>query len=559
MKELNPTWEFTCFEDNDMNYFMEKYFAGTSTLWGFNLIKDTFVIMKADMLRYCILYTLGGLYIDDDAFFDQPLDNFVKENSEAIISAERVGNIIKLRKLFKQNNTILKYLDHTDVLFQNLIIANWGFYFTSGHPFLKAIIEYFVDMIKLEYYNNSPYNDDFFVGWDKNNVVFCTTGPCMMTIALRKLLLANRDTNYTYTFFTDEFYSAGGRHGYMLGLKKFRNDPSYYQRKVMSSNSIHFLSSYAPKVEKSDKSQVVPEKWDGSIIVSNDVRDVCSYFPARYQNVTLNQCIRPYDDLLSNMIRKLKRWPECEPLPQFWYKLGMEKNFTSDDVFVDVGANIGSCSIVMAAHGIRTIAFEPMVSNLFFFTSSVKALPSESQLLVTIFKSGVGRASSAKKLYSDPQNAGHSIVGNLAVEPWRKKVMQTMNDTATMITISTLDAVLWPNRAFPPPSIRLMKMDIEGYETEALLGAAALFRARAIAMIKFEMATNWLHGQGSSAAQIFSVLKDYGYKVECFDPKVKDYILMNLESMKALDLRYPGEVFFQTECLGTPLRNEESI
>ena len=87
-------------------------------------------------------------------------------------------------------------------------------------------------------------------------------------------------------------------------------------------------------------------------------------------------CLRQYDDLISHEIRVHGVWDDCFPLIHMWkntLKSSANEYSKIDSFFVDVGANIGSCSLMMAAAGVKVIAFEPSPSNLFYFSQSILA------------------------------------------------------------------------------------------------------------------------------------------------------------------------------------------
>lgn len=46
-----------------------------------------------------------------------------------------------------------------------------------------------------------------------------------------------------------------------------------------------------------------------------------------------------------------------------------------------------------------------------------------------------------------------------------------MFDVEKGIVTGTLDDILWPDPSTPPPNIRVMKMDVQGYEVKILKGA----------------------------------------------------------------------------------------
>ena len=57
----NPTFKYFLFDDNDCRAFISKHFEPI-VLWAFNMLVPG--AYKADLWRYCVLYKLGGIYLD---------------------------------------------------------------------------------------------------------------------------------------------------------------------------------------------------------------------------------------------------------------------------------------------------------------------------------------------------------------------------------------------------------------------------------------------------------------------------------------------------------------
>jgi hypothetical protein len=74
------------------------------------------------------------------------------------------------------------------------------------------------------------------------------------------------------------------------------------------------------------------------------------------------QCVRRTPDVVSSEIRVQKRWRGCDSPVQF------QRDSGNQGIFLDVGANIGSCSLAALAAGATVIAFEPLPSNLYYFS-----------------------------------------------------------------------------------------------------------------------------------------------------------------------------------------------
>ncbi len=83
------------------------------------------------------------------------------------------------------------------------------------------------------------------------------------------------------------------------------------------------------------------------------------------------QCLRPYPDIVSSVIKHAGYWHECSPLATLWQRRKEPKG----SIFVDAGANIGSCTLLMLAIGAATHSFEPMPANLFYLRESIARNP----------------------------------------------------------------------------------------------------------------------------------------------------------------------------------------
>ncbi len=75
--ERNPKWQVNVCDNDCKDKFMSSVFNGTSILWAYNLINPLVGAAKADIWRYSVLYTYGGLYLDDDSDIKTPLDEVI--------------------------------------------------------------------------------------------------------------------------------------------------------------------------------------------------------------------------------------------------------------------------------------------------------------------------------------------------------------------------------------------------------------------------------------------------------------------------------------------------
>lgn len=264
---------------------------------------------------------------------------------------------------------------------------------------------------------------------------------------------------------------------------------------------------------------VEPWIFDGmSDIPLGSKEDQCVWKSVQPPGIILpySMCLRKAD-LVSNAIRNVGRWPDCDILKNIW---GRRRSIGNrNEIFVDVGANIGSCSLLMAAHGAHVFSFEPQPSNLYYFKKSL----SKSYLSNTIelYEIGVGNVPLNTTNSSEYGNQGNSIVGNISVDVGKSLSQGNTNFASYPIRIETLDSIFARfYKSNHAPIISLMKMDAQGFETKVLEGAKALLTHKRIKIIKTELAPAFLQTQGSSASELCQRLEDYGFVVKSEDGKI---------------------------------------
>jgi FkbM family methyltransferase len=168
------------------------------------------------------------------------------------------------------------------------------------------------------------------------------------------------------------------------------------------------------------------------------------------------------------------------------------------DLFVDIGANVGSYTILACgARGARGVCFEPVPSTF-------------DRLSVNIFLNDLsGRVRPMKIGLSDREGELAFTIGNDTAN----HVVRAgeAGGAVQKIPVLTLDAVL------ADESPTFFKMDVEGFETSVLNGAEATLAKPSLLGALIE-----LNGQGPrygfDEKNIVSRMKDFGFSTYSYDP-----------------------------------------
>jgi FkbM family methyltransferase len=268
-------------------------------------------------------------------------------------------------------------------------------------------------------------------------------------------------------------------------------------------------------------------QWNSDFVVSiNNKNEMCKYVPdaLAWNKINYNMCVRPYPDRVSSQIIEFRKWNDCGILSKLWSL----QTVVNDDIakedpyFLDVGSNIGSCVFPFLANNVRSIAFEPVDANLFYFTSTVLANNGFHKNL-RLYKAAASDSVGTQKIYTEDANAGNSVIG-------KKVPVEHANYITSEIHTVILDDILWPDPTTKPPHIKVMKMDAQGYEIHVLNGAKRLLAAGAIGIIQFEVASLWLETQGTTTEQLLHLIHDFGYDIYTCNPKKFILYLLNPEN-----------------------------
>jgi len=146
----NPDWKCELYDDDDIDNYIQRYWSKKM----YSFYKDLPVgVMKADLWRYLILKTHGGVYSDIDSECLKPIADWEEEHS------------------FETKNILLIGLENNEHFCQ------WTIYSTKEHPAMKYVCHY----ILANYEENGIDTKD-------KDFVHKTTGPGIWTEALISFL-----------------------------------------------------------------------------------------------------------------------------------------------------------------------------------------------------------------------------------------------------------------------------------------------------------------------------------------------------------------------------------
>ena len=185
-----------------------------------------------------------------------------------------------------------------------------------------------------------------------------------------------------------------------------------------------------------------------------------------------------------------------EPSQTAWFK----ECLNPGDVFIDVGASFGYYTTLGASlvgpTG-KVFAFEPSpVAN-----QVVEEMIKDSKIEnVVLTKAAVGREAGHVSLFMPTTRYLHS-----------PSILQSNPDFVPVsIPVIALDH-------FTPlenvPKIKLMKIDVEGYEPDVLAGMERLVKEKRIENIICEFNSGWLKRNSMTPVQLYEQFIDLGYQV----------------------------------------------
>jgi mannosyltransferase OCH1-like enzyme len=174
-RNLNEELNFFFYDEDKQDAWMADNWLDTQIYHIYK--KLNFGPARADIFRYCILYTLGGYYFDISKGCLVPLISLHTPESECLITFE--SNDVFIPPDYKIFNILKEPTKY---------IVQWGFGFAPGHPFLEKVIE----NIEKDY---PLYRGRKFL--NPKAAILMFTGPGQFTKSVRQVLNISPNINFT--------------------------------------------------------------------------------------------------------------------------------------------------------------------------------------------------------------------------------------------------------------------------------------------------------------------------------------------------------------------------
>ncbi|MBI1342526.1 MAG: FkbM family methyltransferase [Terrimonas sp.] len=173
-----------------------------------------------------------------------------------------------------------------------------------------------------------------------------------------------------------------------------------------------------------------------------------------------------------------------------------------NDLILDIGANIGWYSVMLSSRSApRIVAFEPDPTNYGILKENIRMNKKEP---VTVFNKAVSdhEGELALHLYKNYNTGRHSFIQ-------QPKSIGTVN-----VPVIALDDFL-PARGFGEGPIKLIKIDIEGYEYTAL--RKALSTLERASFILTEFTPSMMRSIGQEPMDYIRLLQEAGFVLKVID------------------------------------------
>lgn len=173
-----------------------------------------------------------------------------------------------------------------------------------------------------------------------------------------------------------------------------------------------------------------------------------------------------------------------------------------DPIIVDIGANIGYFSVMMAnaAPNAEIVAIEPVERNVELLRENIEHNDVDDR--ISIHQCAIGPESGTGELRLSERSNVHRITASDGVVDDHARTIE--------VPMESLDRFL-DDRDVPPENVTVVRMDLEGYELSVLEGMSTVLCGQGPTVIYLEVHPRVLGRIG--VRRIGTILKDHGFEV----------------------------------------------
>ncbi|MBA43163.1 MAG: hypothetical protein CMF62_04030 [Magnetococcales bacterium] len=276
-------------------------------------------------------------------------------------------------------------------------------------------------------------------------------------------------------------------------LNKFNKNNSSINKVIRNSNK-----KYSGKVyEKPNITFDIYEKMDNTL--KKELKNFCDKYDYNYllnKNIfRINKIFDMYvpyskTDGIFISLRTKKTW-EPNVTKSLLFKFN-EKNI---DTFIDIGANIGYYTLFFAHKNIKTYSFEPNLENYNILCNNLKINKFNNSVVHNL---GLSDSQSELEFYYKKEKSGHGTFNE-------KIVRQQQLNLTKKIKVDKLDNINISGKNL------MIKIDIEGYELNAIKGMINLLNSNKVKVFCIEISRKF-YGKDIEQ-QIINILKKYYSKL----------------------------------------------
>jgi len=222
------------------------------------------------------------------------------------------------------------------------------------------------------------------------------------------------------------------------------------------------------------------------------------------ENLLFNMFIYKNNDVVSKDITNYGSWElkETKSLLSSLSYYSKKTNISNNKIyFLDIGANIGWYSLILANNGYNVLSFEPSKINYYIF---LKNYCINKDLNITIINKGLDIIKGNFKLYHPLENIGNALISqnetNLNLNNYVKETIKTEKLSYYVNYLSS-------------KNLALIKLDVEGSEVRVIESGIDLIKKYHVPFIFMEWYVNHLKSRGTDPKLFLELLLNNGYKI----------------------------------------------